>query len=388
MALSVYTDYVVAHIYTLGSGNYLTPRGRFPVITATVNLARNDVSAFEFTVDPTQSGWSRLDTTTHIALYHRGQQLVAGVPVELEQSWEHGVTELRVAAVSHMVYLRDRVTVPNPARALTAQDTNAEYKLSGSALNVVGQMVRAQVSTTAPRAEYRSPLWVPGLASGGERVTVRARYKGVLDEVQRIAALSPGLTASTQVTETTNSRPRVAFTVAYGRDLARAIRFTEATGGVLSYTLTRSAPEVTDVIVAGQGEGTARTIRHITGDHKTWGRRVFVFQDRRDTDDPTELDQAGTETLTEGQATSAMSVQVTDTEQIQYGRDYQIGDTVTIQTSAGAITDILEAAELRFDHSGLDIRLHVGAKPGAPAGAEWVPTVAKLARAFTTLTTQ
>ena len=388
MALSVYTDYVVAHIYTLGSDNYLTPRGRFPVITATVNLLRNDVSVFEFTVDPTLPGWSRLDTTTHVALYHRGQQLVAGVPVEIEQSWEHGVTELRVSGVSHMVYLRDRVTVPNPSRALTLQDTNAEYKLSGSALNVVGQMVRAQVSTTAGRAEYRSPLWVPGLASGGERVTVRARYKGVLDELQRIASLSPGLTASTQVTETTNSRPRVAFTVAHGRDLARAIRFTEATGGVLSYTLTRSAPEVTDVIVAGQGEGTARTIRHITGDHKTWGRRVYVFQDRRDTDDTTELDTAGRETLTEGTATSAVSVQVTDTDRIQYGRDYQIGDTVTIQTSTGDITDTLEAAELRFDHTGLDIRLHVGAKPGAPAGAEWVPTVAKLARAFTTITTQ
>lgn len=387
MALTVYTDYVVAHIYTL-DGDYLVPRGRFPVIGATVNLLRNDVSVFEFTVDPTLPGWSRLDTTTHIALYHRGQQLIAGVPVEIEQSWEHGVTELRVAGVSHMVYLRDRVTVPNPARALTAQDTDAEYRLSGSAVNVAGQMVRDQASTAAARAEYRTPLWVTELSSGGESVKVRARYKNVLDELQRIAALSPGLTASTAVTEATSSRPRVVFTVAQGRDLARAVRFTEATGGVLSYTLTRSAPEVTDVIVAGQGEGTARTIRHLTGDHQTWGRRIYTFQDRRDTDDTTELDQAGQETLTEGAATAAVSVQVTDTEQIQYGRDYQIGDTVTIQTSAGDITDTLEAAELRFDHSGLDIRLHVGAKPGAPAGAEWVPTVARLARAFTTLTTQ
>src|SRR5690606_39291825 len=86
------------------------------------------------------------------------------------------------------------------------------------------------------------------------------------------------------------------------------------------------APTCTAAIVAGQGEGTARTIIERAVAASPWGR-IESFVDRRDTDDMAELRAAGDSALAEGAERTdlaAEAIDLPDPRLPRYGRDYDI----------------------------------------------------------------
>lgn len=59
-----------------------------------------------------------------------------------------------------------------------------------------------------------------------------------------------------------------------------------------------------------------------------------------------ELDQAGTESLLEASATASLSVTPIDTETVKFGRDYQLGDVVSVSINGVSLTDVLREVRL------------------------------------------
>lgn len=102
----------------------------------------------------------------------------------------------------------------------------------------------------------------------------------------------------------------------------------------MSEEVQASGPNLTDAIVAGQGEGTARTIiRRQSLDsiaaEEEWGVPFESFIDQRDTDVVSELQQSGDEALTEGQGGTAVKMIPADDVTMEVGKDWRAGDLVT-----------------------------------------------------------
>ena len=73
------------------------------------------------------------------------------------------------------------------------------------------------------------------------------------------------------------------------------------------------------------------------------------FQDRRDTADTAELDQAGAETLAAGIPAPELELQAVDTESQAFLTDWQLGDQATVSFDGQTITDIIREVTINLD---------------------------------------
>src|SRR5690606_3801423 len=192
---------------------------------------------------------------------------------------------------------------------------------------------------------------VPHLTMGsgallGSTVTWGSRFQSLGDELRALAIAGGGLGFRTIVN---GDAKEIVFEVYETRDLSRSVRFSRGLGNLRSVSLETEAPRVTSVIVAGQGEGTARTIveRVNTSAEADWGR-LEGFLDRRQAEDAAELEQAGDEALAEGSERARLATVTVDTPTQRYGEHYQLGDRVAVEPVPGMqVVDVVRAVHLQ-----------------------------------------
>lgn len=330
-------------------------RGALPVIGGSCKLRRNGVHTFSLTVDGSSSLWQRFDKDWRVVIHDDGHRLMSGAPLKIVETAEGGVVTSELTGESDMTWLKDMITLPTPSKLADDQGSGAYWNKKGAAGALIRDLVDVNLGPSA-RSEYRRRLVIGDVANGPDG-TINSRFKPVLDEVA-VLAETAGLTVD--IVQDDNLK-RSVLTVVEGRDFARRVRLSHGNGGIESHSFTLEAPTVTSVLVAGQGEGSERTLKLSHGNENTWGFRSLQFQDRRDTDDQKELDAAGTDTLTEGQERASVALTVNDTDLLKFGRDYWLGDTVTVQLSTGVvITDTVQMAEMSWDENGRTVKLQVG----------------------------
>src|SRR5690625_7369648 len=102
------------------------------------------------------------------------------------------------------------------------------------------------------------------------------------------------------------------------------IRLSEDNDALGEWSMERARPEVTKVLVAGQGQYEERTLKLVEGNPNDWGTNRIVFQDRRDTDELEDLVKAGEETLADNAETASISVDLDDTPNMLFGVDFHM----------------------------------------------------------------
>lgn len=162
------------------------------------------------------------------------------------------------------------------------------------------------------------------------------------------------------------------------RDLSKSIRFSPELGNLREFIWTLSAPKVTRAIVACQGEGVDRYIyqKVDTAAESEWGLQIEQFIDRRDlpimtnqvdgspmkrSADVTDtefqqaleaMEQAAADALKEGEKKGNFQIYPIDTEQIKFGRDYFVGDLVTVEVDGTEYVDIVREVSITVDDGG------------------------------------
>lgn len=259
-----------------------------------------------------------------------------------------------------LFHVASRDTYPDPRKPAEQQTDAAYWKKSGPAGTLLDELIYRNVGRGGIPERAVDRLFMDGAYSGvglGSTVSVNTRYKNVL-ETSRDLARAGGVTFWAVQPEDSTS---IVVRFREPRDMSRRVRFALGDGGGLtggSWSVT--APTVTSVLVAGQGQGAARTIKEHVQSSGDWGFRVEQFQDRRDTDDPKELEQAGTDTLAEGAAGASAVVEVSEVPGLIYGIDFQLGDTVLVDFGRAQITEPVRAVELTYDGFGRTAKLTLG----------------------------
>lgn len=265
-----------------------------------------------------------------VLLIRDGIRIMSG-PVT---SIQRGYATSTISGVDDLECLNDRILFPAPTQPITNQPQAYDNR-SGTAETVLLGYVNADAGPGALTARKWAGLRVPTSLGRGSSVSISGRLEPVGTTVSDIAEMG-GLHVSILQNEDA-SGPFLDLEVRQVNDLSANIRFgskADFAGVVLgtdwSYTLTR--PTVTDAIVAGGGQGVNRIfVEQVDSTAESlWGAKIESLVDQRQTTDNTQLTQAGASAISDGANPVSVTFTITDTDDIRYRRDWNVGDTVGV----------------------------------------------------------
>lgn len=244
------------------------------------------------------------------------------------------VSRLIVMGDCDNAWLRDRVAHPQPLTGSPPWSSTAHDVLTGPATSVILDLIDRNAGPTAVAARQVSGLTIGSDPEQGSTITARARWQNLLAYLAELATAGGIGFEVRQVARTLTAR---AFLQA---DVSANIAFSLDWGNLAGFAYDVGQADGTAIYCGGQGEGTARTIAVTSGA----GRRVEKFVDRRDLSDSTELATAAAVALTEGSGRTSLTIETLDTDQAVYGRDYRLGDLVSVVVDGVRITDAVTTA--------------------------------------------
>lgn len=301
-----------------------------------------------------------------------------------------------IAGATDNVLLADRLVHPAPV-TLDPADASHDVR-TGPAETLMTQYVNVNLAAGAHASRVDSRVVVPASLGRGDTSTQRPRFAVLGSLLATIAAGAnyPAVRASyhpghlgfriVQVDST------LEFQVYEVTDRALDVRLDVHNGTLASHKVTTAAPTVTNVIVAGDGEGTDRTIVDRTTAEATaaaaaWHRRIELLKDQRSTSDETELEQAGDAELAEGGLSQyAMEVVPGDDSGWEFGVDWNLGDIVSVVVRDGGDASEYAASEYATIVTGYVLKSDAsGTRMGAVLGTPQEDDLTKIERRLSNL---
>ncbi|WP_181421083.1 siphovirus ReqiPepy6 Gp37-like family protein [Curtobacterium sp. MCSS17_011] len=294
-----------------------------------------------WSVTARNEGLTGLLTPGNGVLLTRGDKLVMSGPIT---SIQRGGTVSTISGVSDLDVLDDRILFPDPTKDITNQPTAYDTR-SGPAESVLLSYVRFNAGDAALSYRQVPRLRLPATQGRGRSVSI----KGRLDLLGAVAAdVAESGKLHMDILQREDDAPYLDFTVRPITDRTANVRFgavRDFTGGIIgedwSYTLTR--PTVTAAIVAGGGQGANRLFveRVSAAAESIWGSRIEALIDQRQTTVVSELTDAGDDALSDGSNPVSVSFTITDSPDVQYRRDWFVGDKVGVFIDGLDLTNLV-----------------------------------------------
>lgn len=336
------------------------PRGLLEPLTAKAVLRLNDVSTYLFTFDLTDPLATRLGPGWSLLVQDEGIRF-SGAITGLTTIVDTTTKTLEVTGKDELHRLAGRLIYPDGSKEAWKQ-TLSHYARTQPAETLIRWLVDANTGPNTLPVRRSGNLRIgPGSGTGaggsgaGPTLTIAERFTNLLETCQRIAA-----TGNIVFTITREENRELVLRTSVSRNLTRQIRL-EATGSIKT-----TAPTVNDILVAGQGEGAARTIVERTRTPAPWGHRIESFKDRRDTDERPVLIREGEAALDEGAARISASLTLTEAPGTVFGVDFGLGDRITLLLASTEVTEQVTSATITWDGHGRTIDLGVGPEGETP----------------------
>lgn len=255
-----------------------------------------------------------------------------------------------------------RVTYPTPSTAWGAgQAAYWRYPFDGTTSNaedVLRVTVNYQAGSLA-LGDRRVPGLTLAAAKGiGGQVRISERFTMLLDALRTVARAGGGLVFDV----TDNLGGGLVFDVREPVDRTTSARFAVDLGNVERLTAQRVSPSITVALVAAQGEKELRELTEIadpTAD-AAWGRREG-FLDQRQVDDgatpaerAAEYAKAAADAFGSGAEQSSIAAEILDTAAVRWGRDYDLGDRVSVVVPWGTVTELVRAVDVTVTETGVE----------------------------------
>jgi hypothetical protein len=258
-----------------------------------------------------------------IIVKRNGKTILSGPASLRNMKWDKTTNEITLSGVDDNVFLRRYLALPVPSGPpYTASDYDVR---TGRAETIMKQYVTDNIGANATKDRKINIVNDTDLGMGNV-VTARARFDQILQFFQGIANYGGNLGFNVKQVGTS-----LVFYVYQSKDLSRSVIFSPLLGNLLGFEYSDTDPEANYIIAGGQGEGTARVIIE-QGDSdsiSSYGR-VEEFLDKRQTTDSGEITQAIIDELASKANKMSLSISPFDTDSIAYGKDYNLGDIVTV----------------------------------------------------------
>ena len=308
------------------------------------------------------------------------ETLFSGYIDEREQNFNEDAETLIVSGWDDTVLLSWRVSHPVPLDTSAPYDSQEFDQRSGVASTVIRTYVDVNLGPTAIGSR-RWPKFVLGADPvAGSNIQGKLRWTNLLEDIRSLALQGGGLGFRViQVGEL------LEFQVYQPQDKTDEVKFSTPLSSIIGGKIRSKSPEATYVYMGGEGEGTSRKIKEGKhgGFYDTWGRRE-VFEDNSGTNDDTELEQKINEVLETKGEQAEFELEITDTEGLHFGVDYNLGDRVTAifvggesrddltppgtplvgpMSEGGAVTELIREVKITINEDDLTVRPIMGS-PG------------------------
>lgn len=281
----------------------------------------NDVGPWILDI-PTDSKAAKeiMKSKSGIIVTRNGETLLSGPVATRKRTFKGGEDKLTISGCDDNVWLK-RIAYPEINGNFAASAYNIR---SGAAETVMKHFVNVNAGPGALPERRKLSLEVDrGI---GLNVTGKARFNNLIEFLQSIALSGGDL--GFRVLQANNT---LEFQVYDPADKTKTAFFSPLLGNLLEFEYTYENPETNYVIVGGGGEGVNRIIRQ-RGDSASIVEhgRYETFVDQRDTTEVNELEQAMDEELAGKAQKASLSISPIDTEMLAFGRDYNLGDKVSV----------------------------------------------------------
>lgn len=306
-----------------------------------------------------------------------------GFTMDLEQNPDPGT--VTVAFSDDLARVAGYLTYPEPASAFESQTTTSNKVRSIAATNaetIIRTLVNENCGPGALTARQIEQLVLDDVAGVGGTRSISTRFEPLLDACRTVAA-TDGLGFRTRQDGTA-----IKFGVYAPTDRTGTARFSFGLGNLRSLSFTMGAPLATSELVQGGNDpaddaGNARVYVEVTsGQASTWYRVEKLIDKTGTTDDSKgELTQAGTLALGDDNPQASLSTVTVDTEDLKAGRDYGLGDKVTVALPTGLeIADIVQTIRLEATPEEGEVVTSVIGNSDKSTTTAMVRTVRDLAR--------
>lgn len=278
----------------------------------------------------------------------------------LKQTQDDPTGVWQISGADDSIILNERLAYPTPSTAdVTAQTSETDTR-TGVASTVIYSYVSANIGPTAPTVRKIANLTLAADTAIGSTVSFSARYETLGQLIHKLVQVDQLGFDIVQVGS------NLRFRVFQPLNLANSVRMDIHNNRLESADYNYTNPTVTRAIMAGQGDGSARTMLEVTtaaslAAESTWSRRIEQFIDSRGSGDTTEMTVEGTSVLNQNGITiTALSVQPTDMDTMRYQLDWNLGDTVSVVVGPDTITQIVQEVGISIESDGVRVIATVG----------------------------
>lgn len=264
--------------------------------------------------------------------------------------------ELTLVGLDYMQFSSERLVLSDPAGP--PYSTFSHDVRTGPAGNVIKAYVRYHMDTLAKTGRQVSGLSVQTNLGEGSTVTGRGRFDTVLELCKDLALKGGDIGFRYDSTK---------FVTYVPEDKTGSVKFSRELGNLISYRRRVERPKGNYIVAGGSGEGTARAFSEI-GDATSIAKfgRIEWFYDYRNAGGVAELYSAITGKLEEQAEKVSIEIEVRDTEGVQYGRDYEVGDRVVVSLPGLTYSNIIREVKIVLDGKQESVHPVIGS-PGARA---------------------
>lgn len=362
-----------------------------------VTLNFNEPASGQVTLPAWPEVMAQLQPGNRIVVMRDGAIWCAG-PMEIPQDYTWGVGgdvsqpdpgQVVVSFSDDLARIAGYLTYPDPTKDFEHQTADggvdgdgthfdATYQLTDDAETVIRTLVNVNCGPGAITARKIEKLALGTVSGAGSTTSVSTRFEALLDVVRAVAA-GDGLGFRTRQDMDSN---QILFEVYEPADRTGVARFSSGLGNLTSISYKISAPTATNELVQG-GDAGARTYVEVDpGTASDW-YRVEKLQDQSGTADDSGglLTQAGNLALGDDNPQVTLSTVTVDTEDVQAGRDYGLGDLVSVELPTGLeVADLVRSITLTAQPSAGELVTSVIGSQDATTNNATVRVVRDLAR--------
>jgi len=280
------------------------------------------------------------------------------------------------------------LTFPSPGSTFSAQPagTTTRSITATNAETIIRTLVNENCGPGALAARQIEQLVLDSVAGVGTSTSISTRLEPVLDPCRTVAVGGGGLGFRTR-----QDAGQIKFGVYAPADRTATARFSRDLGNLRSVSYSMIAPLATAELVQGGDIATTTGVfvEVDSGAATTW-YRVEKLQDQTGVDNTHgELTQAGTLALGDDNPQSTLTTVTVDTDDLKAGRDFGLGDKVTVVLPTGLeVADIVRTISLAATPDGGEVVTSVVGNQDQSTATATVRIVRELSRRLGRLETR
>lgn len=247
--------------------------------------------------------------------------------------------QITIQFADDSLFIAERITYPDYTKDANNQGVAVADSNTGGLIaeTAIKRLVSRNAGPLALRYRQVRHLTIEADGGRGDFVTYYTRFQPLGDVLRTLALAGASFGPSLGYRVVQVPGPSLEFQVYITTDRTASIVYSRGIGNLRKLAFRSTAPTATVAIVGGDGTGDSRTIVEVADtDAVAKWRRIESFVSNDAPDTPT-LTQAGNEALISAGETAQISATAIDNSDVIYGRDYFLGDMISVEVSPGRL---------------------------------------------------